>query len=130
VVNILLIKKVRATCAGSRVCKCSYSRRCEGSPVVRKPSAYRDSNYKNFLFVESILLYVTVSFPWYRRSSESGTLDLVRPDNCNYNASGVVLHVGGNYNQNLNHGLFHLNGNNAASNSNGNIGCRQLVNNP
>ena len=43
-------------------------------------------------------------------------------DNCNYNASGVVLHVGGNYNQNRNHGLFYLNGNNAASNANANIG--------
>ena len=45
-------------------------------------------------------------------------------DYCNYNASGVVLHVGGNYNQNPNHGLFYLNGNNAASNSNANIGSR------
>ena len=48
-------------------------------------------------------------------------------DNCNYNASGVVLHVGGNYNQNRNHGLFYLNGNNAASNSNANIGSLILV---
>ena len=48
-------------------------------------------------------------------------------DNCNYNASGVVLHVGGNYNQNRNHGLFYLNGNNAASNQNANIGSLILV---
>jgi hypothetical protein len=48
-------------------------------------------------------------------------------DNCNYNASGVVLHVGGNYNQNRNHGLFYLNGNNAASNQNTNIGSLVLV---
>jgi hypothetical protein len=48
-------------------------------------------------------------------------------DYCNYNASGVVLYVGGNYNQNQNHGLFYLNGNNAASNSNQNIGSRILV---
>lgn len=45
-------------------------------------------------------------------------------DYCNYNASGVVLHVGGNYNQNPNHGLFYLNGNNAATNANANIGSR------
>lgn len=38
-----------------------------------------------------------------------------------------MLHVGGNYNQNQNHGLFYLNGNNAASNSNANIGCRHLA---
>ena len=49
-------------------------------------------------------------------------------DYCNYNASGVVLHVGGNYGQNQNHGAFYLNGNNAASNANANIGCRHLVN--
>lgn len=48
-------------------------------------------------------------------------------DYCNYNASGVVLHVGGNYGQNQNHGAFYLNGNNAASNANANIGCRPLA---
>ena len=48
-------------------------------------------------------------------------------DYCNYNASGVVLHVGGNYNQNQNHGLFYLNGNNAATNKNANIGSRLLL---
>lgn len=48
-------------------------------------------------------------------------------DYCNYNASGVVLHVGGNYGQNQNHGAFYLNGNNAASNANTNIGCRPLA---
>jgi hypothetical protein len=48
-------------------------------------------------------------------------------DYCNYNSSGVVLHCGGNYNQNQNHGLFYLNGNNTASNSNANIGCRHLA---
>lgn len=47
-------------------------------------------------------------------------------DHCNYNASGVVLHVGGNYNQNQNHGAFYLNGNNKATNANANIGSRIL----
>jgi hypothetical protein len=47
-------------------------------------------------------------------------------DHCNYNASGVVLHAGGNYNQNQNHGAFYLNGNNQASNSNANIGAHIL----
>ena len=45
-------------------------------------------------------------------------------DYCYYDASGVVLHVGGNYGQNQNHGAFYLNGNNTASNANANIGCR------
>ena len=49
-------------------------------------------------------------------------------DHCNYNSSGVVLYVGGNYNQNQNYGLFYMNGNNNASNSNSNIGARHLAN--
>ena len=63
---------------------------------------------------------------WGFHTSRVGVSDFCTvADNCNYNASGVVLHVGGNYNQN--HGLFYMNGNNAASNSNGNIGSRNLV---
>lgn len=49
------------------------------------------------------------------------------PDNWNYNASNPCLHRGGNYNQNLNHGLFYVNYN-GTSNANANIGCRHLVN--
>ncbi len=48
-------------------------------------------------------------------------------DHCNYNSSGVVLYIGGNYNQNRNYGPFYLNGNYTASNSNGNIAARHLV---
>lgn len=51
---------------------------------------------------------------------------LVLCDNANYNASGVVLNVGGNYNQNQNNGAFYLNGNNTASNANTNIGSHIL----
>ncbi len=52
---------------------------------------------------------------------------LAPADYCNYNSSGVVLYVGGNYNQNRNRGPFYLNGNYAASNYNTNIGSRLLV---
>ena len=47
------------------------------------------------------------------------------PDNWNFNASYPCLHVGGNYNQNLNHGMFYVNYN-GTSNSNANIGCQLL----
>ena len=40
--------------------------------------------------------------------------------------SQVLLYAGGNYGQNLNYGLFYLNGNNSASNANSNIGSRNL----
>ena len=50
---------------------------------------------------------------------------LVPDDNCNYSSSGVVLRVGGNYNQGQDYGLFYMNGNNGSSNSNDYIGARQ-----
>ena len=43
-------------------------------------------------------------------------------DYCDYDASGVVLRVGGNYFQIQNHGAFFLYG--AASNASANVGCR------
>ena len=45
-------------------------------------------------------------------------------DYCYYNASGVVLCVGGDYGQNQIRGAFFLYGNNAASNADTSIGCR------
>lgn len=45
-------------------------------------------------------------------------------DYCYYDASGVVLFVGGNYGQYQSHGAFYLVGNYAASVANANIGCR------
>ena len=45
-------------------------------------------------------------------------------DYCVYDASGVVLRVGGYYGQYQNHGAFCLYGNYAASNANASIGCR------
>lgn len=49
-------------------------------------------------------------------------------DNWNFNASNPCLYGGGNYNQNLNHGLFYVNYN-SASNSNANHGCRIFLGN-
>lgn len=43
---------------------------------------------------------------------------------CYYNASGVVLRVGGNYSQTQNHGAFCLVGNYAALDAYASIGCR------
>lgn len=45
-------------------------------------------------------------------------------DYCDYNASGVVLCVGGNYGQFQNYGAFYLYGNYAASSASASIGCR------
>ena len=46
-------------------------------------------------------------------------------DNWNFNTSNPVIYVGGNYNQNGNHGLFYVNYTNA-TNSNSNLGSRFL----
>ena len=46
-------------------------------------------------------------------------------DNWNFNASNPCVYVGGNYNQNGNHGLFYVNYN-GVSNTNANIGSRFL----
>ena len=46
------------------------------------------------------------------------------PDKCTYNSSGVVLRVGGSYNQNQNNGLFNLDGNDTVSVSGGYLGAR------
>ena len=45
-------------------------------------------------------------------------------DYCHYNASGVVLYVGGYYHQGQHHGLFYLDGHSAASDSHAGIGSR------
>lgn len=48
-------------------------------------------------------------------------------DYCAYNASGVVLGAGGNYNQSQNHGAFYLHGNSTVLSNGGGIGSRLMV---
>ena len=57
-------------------------------------------------------------------SAVDGTDSTYVCDYCSYDASGVVLCVGGNYNQNQDYGLFYLSGGNAASSSSAYIGSR------
>lgn len=57
-------------------------------------------------------------------------LVLPLPDYCNYNSGVRGLYVGGNYNNGDNAGLFYLNGNNAPSNTNSNLGSRLLIPRP
>ena len=45
----------------------------------------------------------------------------------NYNSGWRVLHVGGNWNNGGNAGLFYFNANNSSSNTNSNVGARLLV---
>ena len=45
----------------------------------------------------------------------------------NYNSGWRVLHVGGNWNNGGNAGLFYFNANNSSSDTNSNVGARLLV---
>ena len=45
----------------------------------------------------------------------------------NYNSGWRVLHVGGNWNNGGNAGLFYFNANNSSSDTNSNAGARLLV---
>lgn len=56
----------------------------------------------------------------------SGSDSTYVPDSCDYNSSGVVLRVGGDYYRNLSYGLFCLSGYGSASVSSGNAGVRVM----
>ena len=45
----------------------------------------------------------------------------------NYNSGWRVLHVGGNWNNGGNAGLFYFDANNSSSDTNSNVGARLLV---
>ena len=65
-------------------------------------------------------------FDWvlYPGNGDTASSQSQVPDGCDFNAAGVVLFVGGYYNQYAYLGLFYLNGNNAASYRSGYIGVR------
>ena len=65
-------------------------------------------------------------FDWvlYPGNGDTASSQNQVPDYCGFNASGVVLRVGGYYNQNAYRGLFYLSGNSAASYQGGDIGVR------
>ena len=82
------------------------------SGVVTEWTIPTQEGYEGWLYAKEA--------PFHRSVFRSGG------DHCNYNASNVVLHVGGNYSQNQNHGLFYMN-DNSVSNKNTNIGSHILV---
>lgn len=60
-------------------------------------------------------------------SAVAGSESTYVGDYCSYNASGVVLSVGGSYSQNQARGLFYLSGDGAASHSHAHVGSRLLI---
>ena len=102
-----------------------------GLNIIKNPSQFSDSangvnvgtltsGYPSKFTVRS-----QAGFPVFVPSQSNGSDSTYSCDHWNFDSSSPCLYVGGNYNQNTNHGLFYVNYN-STSNSNANIGCRIL----
>ena len=95
----------------------NFSDTANGTLVGTRPTS---SGYISALAKSSVS-----GFDWfYYPSAVAGADGQYIPDYCYYNASGVVLRVGGSYGQYPDRGLFYLNGNNAATYKSANVGSR------
>jgi hypothetical protein len=94
-----------------------YSDSTGGTSVGTRPSS---NNYISKWNVPSATGYEWALYP----SEVSGSDSTYVADYCNYNSSGVVLFVGGDYNQYQSYGLFYLSGNYGATYKYGSFGGR------
>lgn len=105
---------------------------------IKNPSAFSDTNGGTLVGTRASTSGVTTSWTspsasgfeyalYPSATTSDSTYSTYSCDNSVYDASGVVLYVGGNYGQYLHYGLFYLNGGNAASYSYTSIGSRLLV---
>ena len=79
-------------------------------------------------YIKSWGISTVDGFDWFLYpASTGGSSSTYVPDYCDYSSSGVVLYVGGYYNQSLVHGMFFLDGYYSASSSYGNLGSRLMV---
>ena len=75
-------------------------------------------------YIQNFDVSSETGFEWFLYPSSVGNSQTNVPDGCNFNSTGVVLRVGGNYYQSADFGLFFLSGNYAASYANAGIGVR------
>ena len=104
--------------------------------IIKAPSSFSDTTGGTYVgdrataggFIKSMGLSEVSGFEWliYPDDCTGADQDTYVGDYCGYNASGVVLYVGGHYGQNRNLGLFFLDGYNAATSKFANIGSRLL----
>jgi hypothetical protein len=101
--------------------------------VTKKPSSFSDTAGGTLVgtrptsggYISAWSKSNVSGFDWFMYpSAVAGSDSTYTPDYCGYNASGVVLYVGGNYGQVQGRGLFCLNGVSAASYSGAGIGSR------
>lgn len=110
---------------------CYYN--SSGLNLIKSPTSFSDSSGGVAVGVPSngypskfAVKDVSGTFPMFIPTEASGSDSTYSCDYWNFSTSNPCLYAGGNYNQNLNHGLFYVNYN-SASNSNANHGCRLLL---
>ena len=104
--------------------------------LFKNPANYADASGGSYVgdrpkvsgYIKSMKVSEVPGFEWfmYPDDCEGATEDTYVGDYCGYNASGVVLLVGGYYGQYRYYGLFCLDGSNAASYQSASIGSRLL----
>jgi hypothetical protein len=101
--------------------------------VVKNPANFSDSANGTLVgtrptsggYISALAKSAVTGFDWFwYPSAVAGSDSTYIPDYCYYNASGVVLRVGGYYYQYPNYGLFCLGGSNAATDASAYIGSR------
>ena len=95
----------------------SFSDTSGGTNIGTRPTS---SNWISAWSIPSVSGFEYALYP----SAVAGSESTYVCDYCGYSASGVVLFVGGNYNQFQLHGAFYLYGYNAAPVAGAHIGCR------
>ena len=104
--------------------------------ITKNPSSFSDTSGGTLVgtrvnasgYIKSMKVSSVSGFDWfmYPDDDTGASEDTYVGDGCYYDASGVVLFVGGDYGQFRVHGLFYLFGNYAASGANVGIGSRLL----
>ena len=103
-----------------------------GMHVILNPSSFSDSTGGTVIgtpsngYPKKFGVSTAAGFPMFYPTEAGGSDSTYSCDNWGFNASNPCLYAGGNYNQNLNQGLFYVN-NTSATNSNANHGCRILL---
>ena len=105
--------------------------------LIKNPANFSDTTGGKYVgdratasgYIKSMKVSEVPGYEWFMYPDDctGATEDTYVGDYCGYNASGVVLFVGGSYGQYRYYGLFYLDGSNAASVQNAGIGSRLLI---
>lgn len=105
--------------------------------IIKNPANFSDTTGGTYVgdrstqasgYIKSMKVCTVSGFEWfmYPDDHQGASEDTYVGDHCSYDASGVVLYVGGYCGQNRHFGLFYLHGDHAASGSSPLIGSRLL----